>query len=232
MKQFDNIPVHIAIIMDGNRRWARNRRLPALAGHKHAADHIVDALVEEAGSKGIKYITFWAWSTENWGREAKEVQGIMKLLLYYLSKKLDVFHKKGAKLKIIGDISKFSPNIQKSIAQGLEKTKNNTKITVIFALNYGGRDEILRAIKKLPATNYQLSTLDEKKFSELLDTNEIPDPDLIIRTGGEKRLSGFLLWQSEYSELYFTDTLFPDFNTLEFNKALNWYGHRNRRFGR
>ncbi len=231
MKQ-SNIPTHVAIIMDGNRRWARNRHLPSLAGHKYAADKIVEYLIEEAKNKGVKYITFWAWSTENWGRAAAEVKGIMRLLHYYLNKKINTFHKKGAKLKVIGDTTKFPQNIKDALKKGIEKTKDNTKITVIFALNYGGRDEIIRAIKKLSTINYQLSTLDDKKFSELLDTNKIPDPDLIIRTGGEKRLSGFLLWQSEYSELYFTDTLFPDFDTMEFNKALEWYGQRNRRYGK
>ncbi|MBI4066962.1 di-trans,poly-cis-decaprenylcistransferase [Candidatus Gottesmanbacteria bacterium] len=242
MKQFNNLPAgkagipnHIAIIMDGNRRWAKSRHLPSLAGHKYAADHIVEELTEKAGEMGIKYVTFWAWSTENWGREEKEVKGMMKLLHYYLNQKIAIFHKKGAKLRVIGDTSKFPHNIQTSLKKSLEKTKNNTKITIIFALNYGGRDEILRAIKRLsgnyqlPITNYQLT---QEEFSKYLDTAGIPDPDIIIRTGGEKRLSGFLPWQSEYSELYFTDTLFPDFNKKELQKSIDWYQQRNRRFGR
>lgn len=242
MKQLNNLPAgkagipqHIAIIMDGNRRWAKNRHLPALAGHKYAADNVVEALIDKAGSQGIKYITFWAWSTQNWGREEKEVQGMMRLLSYYLNKKINIFHKKGAKLKVIGDISKFPQNIQESLKKGLEKTKDNTKITVIFALNYGGRDEILRAIKKV-ISNYQISNINyqltEQEFAQYLDTANIPDPDLIIRTGGEKRLSGFLLWQLEYAEIYFTDILFPDFTPEELENALSWYSERSRRYGK
>ncbi|MBI2611621.1 di-trans,poly-cis-decaprenylcistransferase [Candidatus Gottesmanbacteria bacterium] len=241
MKQLNNTPQHVAIIMDGNRRWARKKNLPVLGGHQYALDHTVEELVETAGGLGIKYITFWAWSTENWGRNQKEVSGIMKLLLYAIKSKVEKFNKKGARLKVIGDISKFSDSIQKGIHESIEKTNQNDKITVIFALNYGGRDEILRAIKKLNAKTPSRwpnglleggGSITEQMFSQLLDTSDIPDPDMIIRTGGEKRLSGFMLWQSEYSELYFTDVLFPDFKKKELKKAVEWFSQRNRRFGK
>ncbi len=231
MKQLNNIPTHLAIIMDGNRRWAKKHHLPTIAGHKYALDHVVESLIDEAGKLGIKYITFWAWSTENWQRQEKEVKGLLSLLSYALGSKVDRFHKKGAKLKVIGDISKYPQSLQAGITKALEKTKDNKKITAIFALNYGGRDEIIRATKKMYATD-QLNNLAVEQFSNFLDTAGIPDPDLIIRTGGEHRLSGFLLWQSEYSELYFTETLFPDFNAPELKEAIIWYSKRNRRFGK
>lgn len=226
-----NIPKHIAIIMDGNRRWAKNHHLPEIAGHKYALDKVVENLIDQAGKMGISYITFWAWSTENWQRNKREVEGIMKLFSYALKNKVASFHKKGARLKVIGDISSFSLSLQKGIKEALDKTKHNSRITAIFALNYGGRDEIIRAIRKM-LTMKQFNNVTMKLFSNYLDTNQIPDPDLIIRTGGEKRLSGFLLWQSEYAELYFTDILFPDFTSVELKKAIDWYKDRNRRFGK
>lgn len=237
MKQFNSLPTHVAIIMDGNRRWAKNRHLPLLSGHRFAADNVVENLVDKAGKLGIKFITFWAWSTENWQRQQKEVTGIMRLFDYVLNSKINKLHKKGARLKIIGDITRFPLNIRKSIEKGIEKTKNNKKITIIFALNYGGRDEILRAIKKLDASALNnITRLPAgraiQQFNNYLDTSGIPDPDIIIRTGGEKRLSGFLLWQSEYAELYFTDVLFPDFNSQKLEEAINWYESRERRFGK
>ena len=235
VKQSTNIPTHIAIIMDGNRRWSRQKNLSVLSGHKHAMDHTVEDIVEEAGRLGVKYVTFWAWSTENWKRTQNEVSGVMNLLSYAIKNKIESFNKRGARLAVIGDISKFSPSLQKGIKESIDKTSHNTKITVIFALNYGGRDEILRAIKKMLANfKFQISNfkLNEKEFSQFLDTSGIPDPDMIIRTGGEKRLSGFMLWQSEYSELYFTDTLFPDFTKAELQKAADWFISRHRRFGK
>lgn len=225
-----NIPNHIAIIMDGNRRWANNKKLPVLAGHKYALDKIVEELIEEAGNSGVKYLTLWAWSTENWQRKKDEVSGILKLMSYAIRSKVNKFNKKGAKLNVIGDVSKFPKDLQRGIDESIEKTKENKKITVTFALNYGGRDEILRAIKKIPPS--QSIDLNAQTFSAYLDTAKMPDPDIIIRTGGEKRLSGFMSWQAEYAELYFTDVLFPDFNTLEFQKALTWYADRKRRFGK
>ena len=214
-----NIPNHIAIIMDGNRRWAKKRVLAAVAGHAFAVDSVVEQLIERAGELGVKYLTLWAFSTENWGREKDEVEGIMSLFRKALMTKVQKFIEKGARLRMIGDISRFAPDIQDGMKKAMKASEQNTKIMVTFALNYGGRDEIKRAVEK--------GGVDFEKY---LDTAEMPDPDLIIRTGGEQRLSGFLMWQSAYSELYFTETLFPDFGPKELDTAIEEYQVRQRRF--
>ena len=216
-----NIPNHIAIIMDGNRRWAKQRGLAAVAGHAFAVDSVVEQLIERAGELGVKYLTLWAFSTENWGREKDEVEGIMSLFRKALMTKVQKFIEKGARLRMIGDISRFAPDIQEGMNKAMKASEQNTKITVTFALNYGGRDEIKRAVEK--------GGVDFEKY---LDTAGMPDPDLIIRTGGEQRLSGFLMWQSAYSELYFTETLFPDFGPKELDTAIEEYQGRQRRFGK
>ena len=236
------IPNHLAIIMDGNRRWAKKQSLPVLEGHRVAAEETIESLVEKASEVGISYLTFWAFSTENWQRVKKEVNGLMSIFRKLLAKKIEKLHQKGVRVLTIGDLSKFPQDIQKGIKNGIEKTRDNKKITVVLALNYGGRDEIIRAIEKWrskseirPACQQgrnPKSEITEEEFVKYLDTSKIPDPDLIIRTGGEKRLSGFLLWQSEYSELYFTKVLFPDFNPQEFEKAIFEYQKRQRRFGK
>lgn len=215
------IPKHIAIIMDGNRRWAKAKGMPAIAGHAFAVDKVVENLIEAAGEMGVEYLTLWAFSTENWGREKDEVSGLMNLFRKALMTKVDKFIQKGARLKMIGDITKFSPDIQEGMKQAMKKSEGNTKITVTFALNYGGRDEITRAVEKGGV-----------EFEKYLDTAGMPDPDLIIRTGGDKRLSGFLMWQAAYSELYFTDTLFPDFDKTKLEEAVEEYQGRQRRFGK
>lgn len=214
-------PKHVAIIMDGNRRWAKAQGLNPLAGHGKAMEETVENLIEVTGEMGVQYLTLWAFSTENWGREKDEVAGLMNLFRKALMTKVDKFISKGARLKIIGDMSKFSPDIQEGMKLAMEKSETNTKITVVFALNYGGRDEIKRAVEKGGV-----------EFEKYLDTAGIPDPDLIIRTGGEQRLSGFLMWQSAYSELYFTDTLFPDFGKEKLQEAIEEYQGRQRRFGK
>ncbi|MEK9143700.1 MAG: polyprenyl diphosphate synthase, partial [Patescibacteria group bacterium] len=203
-----NIPQHIAIIMDGNRRWALERGLPALEGHRRVTDKILEPLIEHAAKRGVKFITFWAWSTENWKRDKHEVEGIMRLFKGTLRSRGNRLHEKGVQVRIIGDISKFDAQLRTLLTDLVEKTKHNTKITVIFALNYGGRDEIVRAmVKYFNAPQPPLKIrggkggVTEREFEQYLDTSGIPDPELIIRTGGEQRLSGFLLWQSEYSEL-------------------------------
>ena len=229
------IPKHVAIIMDGNRRWARKQGLPVLRGHWVAAEKVIEPLVEKAAEMGISYLTFWAFSTENWKRAKEEVEGLMRIFRYLLSKKIERLNKKGVRILTIGDLTKFPKDIQRRIKEGVEKTKDNKKITVIFALNYGGRDEIIRAINRWRSSSKlkaQSSKLKEEEFGEYLDTREIPDPDLIIRTGGEMRLSGFLLWQSQYAELYFTKVLFPDFTPKELEKAILEYQKRERRFGK
>jgi undecaprenyl diphosphate synthase len=229
------IPRHIAIIMDGNRRWAREHKLPPLEGHRRVAGAVLEKLIAHAAKTGVKYLTLWAWSTENWKRDKGEVLGIMNLLRQGFGRFGEKMYKNGIQMKVIGDIAKLDPDIQTSIQKLIERTKNNNRITAIFALNYGGRDEILRAIKKIiaqTAKNKQQTTFTEKVFSGMLDTAGIPDPDLIIRTGGEERLSGFLLWQSQYSELYFAPWYMPDFTPEKLDEAIEEYESRQRRFGR
>jgi len=216
------IPNHVAIIMDGNRRWAKEHNLPAIEGHRRVATHVLEPLIEHAADIGVKYLTLWAFSTENWKRTAEEVRGIMKLLRWGFDSYGMRMHKKGMKIKVIGDIEKLDKDIQESLNKLIELTKNNKRITVIFALNYGGRDEILRAVAKAGNEN----------FFQFLDTAGIPDPDMIVRPGGEKRLSGFLLWQSEYSELYFADWYMPEFTAQRLGEAIREYYLRKRRFGR
>lgn len=215
------IPKHVGIIMDGNRRWAKARGMNPLAGHSKAMEETVENLIEAAGELGVEYLTMWAFSTENWGRAEEEVSGLMNLFRKALMTKVDKFISKGARLKIIGDMSKFSPDIQEGMKLAMKKSESNTKITVAFALNYGGRDEIRRAVQK-----------GWPDFEKYLDTAMMPDPDLIIRTGGEQRLSGFLMWSSPYSELYFTDTLFPDFDKTKLQAAIEEFEKRQRRFGK
>lgn len=215
------VPQHIAIIMDGNRRWAKERGLPILEGHRKVADDILEPLIEHAAKRGVKYITFWAFSTENWNRDKAEVEGIMRIFRHVIKNRWARLHEKGVRVRVIGDISKFSEDLQEALHKVIEQTKDNKKITAVFALNYGGRDEIKRAVKK-----------GGEDFEKYLDTQDIPDPELIIRTGGEHRLSGFLLWQSQYGELYFPSFYMPEFTPQKFDEAIEEYATRKRRFGK
>lgn len=215
------IPTHIAIIMDGNRRWAKEHGLSVLAGHQKVADEILEPLVEYASEKGIKFLTFWAFSTENWGRKSTEVAGIMRIFRHVLHKQWTRLHKKGVCIKVIGDLSKFDTDIQDSLQKVVEQTKQNKKITAIFALNYGGRDEITRAVQK-----------GGNDFENYLDTKGIPDPEMVVRTSGEQRLSGFLAWQSVYSELYFPKWHMPEFTSEKLDEVLAEFVQRKRRFGK
>ena len=225
------IPQHIAIIMDGNRRWAKKNKLSILRGHEYAADKVIENIVEHAAKRGVRFITFWAFSTENWKRNKREVDGLLNILRVSLKNKIELFIKKGVRLKVIGDLSKFPDDIKKGISQAIEKTQGGKNITAVLAINYGGRDEIIRAIEKSKIKN-QKSKITQDDFNSFLDTAEIPDPELIIRTGGEKRLSGFLLWQSEYAELYFCDTLWPDFSSQHLDTAILDFQKRDRRYGK
>lgn len=221
---------HVAFIVDGNRRWARERKLPAIMGHD-SGYRIIESLVKHGKKVGIKYMTFWVFSTENWNRDPEEVSGLMKLFREILNTdSLDSLIKEGAKISIFGDLSKFEEDIQKNVVQLIEKTKENDTVYVNFALNYGGRADILQAVNRLLAE--KKDQVDEKTFSSYLYTSMQPDPDLIIRTGGEQRLSGYLPWQSVYSELYFTPTYWPDFDEKAFDIALVEFEKRNRRFGK
>lgn len=221
-------PKHIAIIMDGNRRWARTHNLPVLEGHRKVANEVLERLVEHAAKRGIRYITFWAFSTENWGRAENEVKGIMGILAQSIKPFGKRMMERGVRLRVIGDLSRIDGTLRKGIAEVVEKTKGNTRITVTIALNYGGRDEMVRAMRKIEDPQ----KITERQFSTLLDTATIPDPDFIIRTGGEQRLSGFLLWQSEYSELYFPEYLMPEFIPARLDEAIAEFESRKRRFGK
>ncbi|MCL4338422.1 polyprenyl diphosphate synthase [Patescibacteria group bacterium] len=227
-----HIPKHVAIIMDGNRRWAKEKGLPSFEGHRIGEEKI-EPIVDKAIELGIKNLTFWAFSTENWNRTKKEVSFLMNLYRRQLNKKVDNFHKKNVKVNVIGNITMFPEDIQRKTAKWMEKTKDNTRITVNIALSYGGRDEIIRAIEKWQIKfGKSKSKLTKEEFEKYLDTAGQPDPDLLIRTGGEKRLSGFLLWQMEYAEFYFTDAYWPVFTPEEFMKAIIDYSGRMRRFGK
>jgi len=230
------LPQHVAIIMDGNRRWAKQKGLPVVMGHKKVVEDRIEELIDHAGHLGITHITFWAFSTENWERPDDEVSGVMNLFRLALTKYAQKMIDKGARLRVIGDLSRFAPDIRAGMEQFMEKSKNNSAITVTFALNYGGRDEIIRAFNKMLEVNNKTQMtndkLTESYFESFLDTAGMPDPDLIIRTGGEQRLSGFMLWQSEYAEFYFTETLMPDFDIKAFDDAVEEYGNRERRKGR
>ena len=226
----DVIPEHIAIIMDGNGRWAKARGLPRLAGHRAGTENL-RTIIRAAARFGIKYLTFYAFSTENWARPESEVSGLMKILSEVIERELDELHKEGAKLVHIGDLNALPPNLQQKIRHALEVTRDNTRITIVLALNYGGRDEILQAVKRMLKDQVDPEMLDEALMSQYLYTAGIPDPDLLIRTSGEERISNFLTWQSVYSELYFPEVYWPDFGEDELRKAIDIFGKRDRRYG-
>lgn len=228
------VPTHIAIILDGNGRWAKKRMLPRKLGHRQGAKN-VELICEKAYELGVKYLTVYAFSTENWKRPKDEVTAIMELLNKYLLNYLDKAMKNNMRVRIIGDKSMLSEEIQQNIKKVEDTTKNNSGLNFQIAINYGGRDEITRAIKKivLDIDNKKIKPeeIDEKLIRSYLDTYDIVDPELIIRTSGECRTSNFLTWQASYSEYYFTDVLWPDFNEKELKKAIENYAKRNRRFG-
>lgn len=232
MKSVLQVPQHIAVIMDGNRRWARKRKLPVYAGHDHVANVVLEPLIEHAAKRGIKYMTFWAFSTENWNREKREVTAILRIFRHVIAKRWQRLHEKGVRVKVIGDLSRFPKDIQENLRKVVEDTKYNTKITATFALSYGGRDDVLRAIQKYKENSHSVKKLSQEEFSALLDTAGTPDPEIVVRPGGEKRLSGFMLWQSEYSELFFKDWYMPEFTPKKLDELLEEFAIRQRRFGR
>ncbi len=227
-------PHHVAIIMDGNGRWAEKKRKLHLEGHRQGAES-VKAVIRAAGEAGIEYLTLYAFSTENWSRSKEEVNGLMELLEEFIDDNIETVIEKGIKLKIIGRIEKFPESLVKKLQIAMQKTAKNSKGTLILALNYGGRAEICDAAKNIAreavAGNLNPEQIDETLFSRYLYEPEIPDPDLMIRTSGESRLSNFLLWQLSYSELYITPTLWPDFGRDEFFEALSEFNNRKRRYG-
>jgi undecaprenyl diphosphate synthase len=220
-------PKHIAIIMDGNGRWAKQRNLQRNKGHEEGANTLRDITIH-CHNIGIKYLTLYAFSTENWSRSKLEVEFLMKMLEKYLRKELLIYIKNNIRFKTIGDISKLSNQLQKTIEQTQDKTKNCTGLVQVLALNYGSRDEIVRTVKKLNNLNLEIN---ESNINKYLDTNFMSDIDVLIRTSGEIRLSNYLLWQNAYSEMFFIDTLWPDFSCSILDNIIEKYKKRERRFG-
>jgi undecaprenyl diphosphate synthase len=221
-----NLPLHIAIIMDGNGRWAQKRHMPRAVGHVNGAAG-VKALVEHCARLGVKCLTLFAFSTENWQRPADEVSTLMGLFVQYLEKEMGVLAAAGVRLKVIGHVAGFNVDLQQRIRAAEAATANNKAITLCVAANYGGRWDVVQAAHP----NQSTQALTEDVLAQHLSTAGLPEVDLLIRTGGEQRISNFLLWQAAYAELYFTDALWPDFNEVELNKALHGYSRRTRRFG-
>lgn len=234
MEENLNIPAHVAIILDGNGRWAKEKGMPRNYGHMQGAKAVEDILVD-ARDMGIKYLTVYAFSTENWSRPEAEVSALMTILRNYLKTSIKKSMKNNVRCRVIGERSKLSADIQDAINELEEATKDNTGLTFTIAINYGSRDEITRAVRKVAdrVASGEISSSDitEQMITENLDTNFLPDPDLLIRTCNEQRISNFLLWQCAYSEFYYTPVAWPDFNKAELEKAVESYSGRTRKFG-
>ena len=228
--QAGDVPRHVAIIMDGNGRWAQRRRLPRIAGHRRGAE-AVRATVRACAERGIQYLTVFAFSSENWRRPAEEVALLMKLFKSALQNEVDKLHANGVRLRVVGDTSRFDPKLRKLIERGEELTARNTSLTLTIAANYGGRWDMLQAMNRLIKENPS-AEIEESLLAGYLAMSYAPEPDLFIRTGGEQRISNFLLWQLAYTELYFTDSLWPDFDGAALDRAIASYRSRERRFGR
>jgi len=230
MESMTALPRHIAFIMDGNGRWAEQRGLSRLKGHRAGVNNI-RSIIRFLSAKGVAYVTLYAFSTENWRRPENEVKGIFHILEEIIGKESRELDKNGIRIRHVGNLDKLAPKLQKSIKEAVELTAGNSGMTLGVALNYGGRAEILNAVRGLIAAGLKPEEIDEKTFREYLYTADFPDVDLVIRTGGEIRTSNLLIWQTVYSELYFTPVLWPDFNEEELEKALQAYSQRQRRFG-
>ncbi len=231
----DRLPRHVAIILDGNNRWAKLRHLPGLAGHRAGVERVRE-IVEACGEFGVEVLTLFAFSSENWNRPVKEVNGLMGLFLRALRRETKKLQRNRIRLKIIGDVSRFSPVIQKHIQEAEDLTAHDAKVTLVIAANYGGKWDIAQATQKVAekvaAGEISPEEVNDELITQHLTTTGLPDPDLMIRTSGEQRISNFLLWQCAYSEYYFTNTLWPDFGREAFQRALQSYANRQRRFGR
>lgn len=230
-----SLPAHIAIIMDGNNRWAKKRHLPGLAGHK-AGVHSVRQTIEACVELGVDVLTLFAFSSENWKRPEKEVSGLMDLFLLSLDREVKKLHRHGIRLRIIGDRSRFSEKLQKRMSDAELLTQNNSRLILNVAANYGGRWDIVDAAKKITQSclrgEINLEDIDEHSFNNMTSLADVPAPDLCIRTGGEQRISNFLIWQMAYTELYFCDCYWPDFGKADLQKAIDSYSNRQRRFGK
>ncbi len=224
-------PQHIAIIMDGNGRWAKKRGLPRSAGHRAGTENL-RSTIESMVEFGIPYMTIYAFSTENWDRPSAEVEGLMHILEEMLESELKELHKNGVRLRHIGHLDRLEPSVKEKIQKSVELTKDNDRLTLCIAWNYGGRDEILCAVRQMVQDGVKPEEINDDLFSNYLFTAGMPDPDLLIRTSGEMRISNFLIWQSSYAEWYITQTLWPDFNRDELLKALISFSNRNRRYGK
>lgn len=229
------VPEHVAIIMDGNGRWAAARSLPRIAGHRAGAQ-AVRRVLEAATRQGVKWLTLYAFSSENWGRPEEEVTDLMGLLRFYLRNELAALHKQGVRIRVIGALDRFAPDLRTELDKAVITTAGNTRLNLTVALSYGGRDEIVRAARALmrdaAAGRIDPAALDEAAFAARLDTAGTPDPDLVIRTSGEQRVSNFLLWQSAYAEFVFPEVFWPDFNETHLQQAIAAYAGRERRYGR
>ena len=224
------VPRHVAIIMDGNGRWAKARFLPRIAGHKRGAE-AVRATVRAAAEMGIEALTLYAFSSENWRRPAEEVSDLMGLLRHYLANELDEIHANGIKLRIIGDYSRFNPDLVAMLEAAMARTAGNDRMTLVIALNYGAQDEIARAVRAIVAEGIPAEAIDAAAIEARLDTHDLPPLDLLIRTSGERRLSNFLLWQAAYAEMLFVETLWPDFGAEALAEAVADFARRERRYG-
>lgn len=225
-----NVPIHIGIIMDGNGRWAKKRNLPRTNGHKEGLE-VAKKIVKKAASLGVKYVTLYTFSTENWKRAQEEVGYLMTLIKSHLRAEFDFYKKNGIRIKHIGNLDGLPSDVRAEILDAIEETSSFTGLTVVLAINYGGRDEIVRAVKSIIKNKDLKQDVSEDSIRDAFDIKELPDVDLLIRTGGELRLSNFLLWHAAYAELLFSDTLWPDYNEDEFEKNIEEFQTRVRRFG-
>jgi undecaprenyl diphosphate synthase len=226
----DKVPRHVAIIMDGNGRWAISRGLPRLAGHRAGTENL-RRIIRASVEFGVKYLTIYAFSTENWGRPPEEVHGLMRILEDVIDKELDELNKEGVQLRHIGRLERLNPKIQAKVLKAIELTKENDRLVLNVAFNYGGRDEIVNAIQHMIEAGVSADEVNDELVSQYMYTAGVPDPDLIIRTSGELRVSNFLIWQAAYSEWYITPTYWPDFDKEEYHRALEAFAQRDRRYG-
>jgi undecaprenyl diphosphate synthase len=224
------VPQHIAMIMDGNGRWARQRGLPRLAGHRAGTENI-RAIVRECADIGVRFLTLYAFSTENWSRPSLEVQGLMQILSDFIDRETRNLHEQNVRLRHIGRLAGLSSRLRRKVEYAVDLTRNNTGLTLVVAFNYGGRGEIADAVRELVAHGITPDEVDEQRIEACLSTQGIPDPDMVIRTSGEHRLSNFLIWQAAYSEFWFTPVYWPDFRPEHLHQAISDYGRRERRFG-
>lgn len=224
------VPRHVAVIMDGNGRWATQRGLPRAAGHRAGTENI-RRVIERFADHGVQYLTLYAFSTENWNRPEKEVRLLIRLLRYFIKRETNNLHKNGIQLRMLGHIETLPEWLQKQVAEAIALTRENQRMTLNICFSYGGRDDILMAVQAMMVAELPASEVTEETVSNYLSTAGAPDPDLLIRTGGDMRISNFLLWQAAYAELYFTDTFWPDFGREDTDIALAEYGRRKRKFG-